>query len=93
MINEPKKYTINWPKALTTASPYLISPSCLSYSYSYFAVFDRAIAEASFNVLSPNTIKKIYEFTFNARKIDIVATGSIAEMKNPNSKLVKNSKG
>jgi len=38
-------------------------------------------------------MKKIWEFTFNALKIEMVATGSIAEMKNPNSKLVKNSKG
>jgi len=44
-------------------------------------------------VLSPNTIKKIYVLTLRALKIDIVATGSIAEMKNPNSKEVKNSKG
>jgi len=76
-----------------TASPYLISPSCLSYSYNYLAVFDKAIADASFKVLSPNTIKKIYELTFKAQNIEIVATGSIADIKKPNSKLVKNSKG
>lgn len=75
------------------ASPYLISPSCFNYSYSFFAVFDKAIAEASFNVLSPNTMKNIYEFTLRALKIEIVATGSIAEIKNPNSKLVRNSNG
>ena len=56
-------------------------------------MFDRAIAEASFKVLSPKTIKKISELTFKAQNIEIVATGSIAEIKNPNSKLVKNSNG
>jgi len=56
-------------------------------------VFDRAIAAASFKVPDPNTMKNIYEFTFIALNIDIVATGSIADMKNPNSRHVKKSKG
>ena len=56
-------------------------------------MFDRAIAAASFKVPDPNTMKNIYEFTFIALNIDIVATGSIADIKNPNSRHVKKSKG
>jgi len=56
-------------------------------------VLDKAIADASFNVPSPKTIKKICGFTFKDQNIEIVATGSIAEIKNPNSKEVRNSKG
>lgn len=57
--SEPKKYIINWPNAFSAASPYLISPSCFNCSWSFFAVLDKAIADASFKVLSPNTMKKI----------------------------------
>jgi len=42
------------------------------------------MAAASFSIDSPNTSVKIDSFTFSDQKIEIVATGSTAEMKNPN---------
>lgn len=47
----------------------------------------KAIATASFNTASPNTIINSNSVTLSCLKIDIVATGSIAEMKHPNYKL------
>ena len=51
--------------------------------------FDSAIATASFRVLSPNTIMYIWSFTCNELNIDIVATGSIADIKHPKCKELK----
>ena len=42
------------------------------------------MAAASFRVDSPNTIVKMLLLTFRDLNIDIVATGSTADMKNPN---------
>lgn len=46
-----------------------------------------AIATASFKTASPSTIMKSNSVTLSCLKIDIVATGSIADMKHPNCRL------
>lgn len=86
-----KKNMKNFPHPPRIAYPIYNSPSCIS-SYICSAVFDRAIAAASLSVDSPNTIVNIASLTLSALKIEIVATGSTALMKNPNYRLCKYSK-
>ena len=54
---------------------------------------NKAIEIASFSTLSPNIIALRLELKFNSLFIEIVATGSVADIKDPNNKASTKEKG
>ena len=73
---------INLNKQLNYLIEYLLSVHMLKSCY-----LVRTIATASFNILSPNTNMFSKGSTFKAWKMANVATGSTAEISEPNTKL------